>query len=264
MRSCVSNWVTQLIEPPSRIHNIRRASVAIQPHPPNAMSFNPLIKAADIKAGLKQSSHFLNPDVERHTLCLSDLGQPVSNTSNSSGDAQRPRRALRLPPAEQVGLRECRPPSLTAGAAPPLRRLGVVLHPARPRRAPARAVRAPVLGRHGRPLAPPHGAGAARGRCRPGRLCGVSRRARRRGPRAGRRAARAHLCRGGRGDGLPRRREPPSLRRVCVPPVLGGAGPADRSKQKTLLRDRGGARSLGDYGALRDVPAPEMANEIPK
>jgi hypothetical protein len=51
---------------------------------------------------------------------------------------------------------------------------------------------------------------------------------------------------------------------VCVSPVGGGAGPADGSKQKTLLRDRGGARSLGDYGALRDVPASEMANEKAK
>ncbi|BEI80491.1 hypothetical protein CcaverHIS002_0110200 [Cutaneotrichosporon cavernicola] len=37
------------------------------------MPFNPLIKAADIRAGLKNSSHFLNPDVSKNTLCLSDM-----------------------------------------------------------------------------------------------------------------------------------------------------------------------------------------------
>lgn len=38
------------------------------------MPFNPLVKAADIQAGLKNSCHFLNTDVSRNTLCLSDMG----------------------------------------------------------------------------------------------------------------------------------------------------------------------------------------------
>lgn len=35
---------------------------------------NPLVKAADIEASLKESSHFLNPDTLRRQACLSDMG----------------------------------------------------------------------------------------------------------------------------------------------------------------------------------------------
>lgn len=35
---------------------------------------HPLVKAADIEAGLEQNVHFLNNETSRRNICLSDMG----------------------------------------------------------------------------------------------------------------------------------------------------------------------------------------------
>ncbi|CAK9784804.1 hypothetical protein CC85DRAFT_78239 [Cutaneotrichosporon oleaginosum] len=196
------------------------------------MTFNPLVKAADIQAGLKQASHFLNDNVSKRTLCLSELAGMtdlgvhfVSLPPNKSGcelhhhyvDSEwfyilRGSGRLQLAPCVMES-------SERSGMAP------------LPGAVEVREVE----------VGPGDFAGF------PGAVAGTGR-AQGETPLAHTFVAGTegmdYLVGGTR-----------NAFDVCVYPLKG----------KTLLRDVvGGARAIADYGALHDVPAAAMAAEQPK